>query len=953
MSPCCTLDDTVRDVCSCAPTGNLTVTKRLPIILILAALAAAPMDHRSTVRGEGSGEGEAGTADAAPLLLDGPVVEESKPATSGPDAVDLLPTADGRQSFVPSEPSPVVKQPNADAIEVFRSSFEDESDVDFDGWPDGWTRKRGPDYPWYLDIGINAEPAIDGRQALRIRLNGGAGAVFSPPIRVRSQFSYVFQGCLRTEGLQADRAYYSVTFYDAEENEVAAFHSERIGATTEWQKLNLGPMAPQSPKVHHAVIGLHLVPGATADLTGSASFDHVWLGRLPSMILSTNRQYNVYTDSRDLEVACKVSGIFERDPRVQFQVLDIEGREVLSHSVPLLGDVSNQEASAESKEGGFQDGTSWKPVIRDPGFYRLRCRLRCREGMILEREQTLVIIEANENPPRGEFGWTLANGDRPLSLSALEKLLPHVGINWVKLPMWVSDAESRRLDQLVAFAERMSARGIETVGLLSEPPEQARSQFGDTTTLLAADMFSLEPELWYPLLEPVMARLSLQVRWWQLGMDNDVSFVGYPNLVGTIARIKKELQRFGQEVNLGFGWRVFDEQLPNKSPPWQFLSLTGTPQMTEAELKNYLAALDGKRAARWVCLEPLSSQHYSMETRAGDLIHRMLAAKMARAEAVFITDPFSPTNGLMNSDGTPGELLLPWRTTSLVLAGSEYLGSIQLPKGSQNHIFSRDGEVMMVVWNDHPTTEKIYLGDDVRTTDVWGRTSTPKREENDSVIEVGPLPSFVMGMNPAVLRSNMSVGFHESAFPSVFGVTHDNALIVKNFFGQGVSAKARLNFPESWRVVPRVLDFKMATGEESVQPFGVALPYDAGSGREPVRIDFEVNADQLYKFSVFRHIDVGKGDVVLDVATHLNDRGELEIEQFVTNKTEESVSFKCFLFVPDRRRLMTQVIELTQDRDRKLYRLPKGLELVGKTLWLRAEEIGGNRTLNKRFVAEE
>jgi hypothetical protein len=928
--------------------------KRLPIILILAGLAAAPMDHRSAVHGEGSAASDASTSSETPQLLEDSTIDASQRVTLELDVVEPSPAAEPAQATAPGDAARVVKQPNPDAIEVFRSSFEDESDADFDGWPEGWTRKRGPDYPWYLDIGINSEPAVDGEHALRIRLNGGAGAVFSPPIRVRTQFSYVFQGYIRTEGLQADRAFYSVTFYDEVENEVAAFRSERISGTTGWQKLNVGPMATQSPKVHHAVIGLHLAPGVKADLTGSASFDHIWLGRLPSMTLSTNRPYNVYTDTSELEVGCKVSGIFEREPLVQFQVLDIEGREVLSHSVPLVGETSVELArEQEDKEAGFQDSTTWKPVIREPGFYRIRCRLQCREGMILEREQTLVVIEPTNNPPRGEFGWTLPSGDKPLSLASLEKLLPQVGINWVKLPMWVSDAENRRLDQLVAFAERMSARGIETVGLLSEPPEQARSQFGDTTTLLAADMFSLEPELWYPLLEPVMARLSLQVRWWQLGLDNDVSFVGYPSLVSTIAKIKAELQRFGQEVNLGFGWRVFDEQLPDKSPPWQFLALTGTPQMTEAELKSYLAALDGSRARRWVCLEPLSSQHYSMETRAGDLIHRMLAAKMAKAEGVFITDPFSPTSGLMNSDGTPGELLLPWRTTSLVLAGSEYLGSIQLPKGSQNYIFERDGQVMMVVWNDHPTKEKIYLGDDVRVSDVWGRSLTPKREDNDSVIDVGPMPGFVMDINPAILRWNMSVGFHETSFPSVFGITHDNALLVKNFFGQGVSAKARLNFPESWKVVPRVIDFKMATGEESVQPFGIGLPYDAGSGREPVRIDFEVNADQVYKFSVFRHIDVGKDDVLLDVATRLNDRGELEVEQFVTNKTDVSVSFKCFLLIPERRRLMTQVIELGQDRDRKLYRLPNGPELIGKTLWLRAEEIGGNRTLNKRFVAEE
>jgi hypothetical protein len=807
-----------------------------------------------------------------------------------------------------------------------------------------------------LKIGMRHDPTAVGRQALRIELNGGAGAVFGPSITVQSQFSYLFQGHLKTEGLHHDSAYYTVTFYDAKGADVQRYTSERLTHAPQWTKLTVGPMMIDSPRIDHAIIGIHLTPGASADLTGSASFDQISLERLPSMTLNTSRPYNIYTDAAELEATCHVSGIFEPEPQIEFQLLDIEGRQVLTHveqlSTPAAGNRTSADGSLQD-DLGFHGATHWKPRIDEPGFYRIRCTLRCREGLLLKREQTLVLIDPTDNLPRGEFGWTLPKGDRPLPLEALERILPQMGINWVKLPLWVGDADSGRLDRLVAFAERMSQRGIETVGLLSEPPPEARSQFGETTALQAADIFSTEPELWYPLLEPVMARLSLQVRWWQLGMDDDVSFVGYPQLPQTIARIKSELQRFGQEVNLGIGWRIFDQQLSVAQPPWDFLTLTGKPQLTDAELASYLPAFDGRRARRWVSIEPLSRHEYSTEVRATDLVHRMLAAKMTQAEGVFVTDPFSESGGLMNADGTPGELLLPWRTTAMVLAGSQYLGNINLPSGSQNCVFERGGEVMMVVWNRHRAEESINLGEQLRVTDVWGRSTTPKRREGNSVIEAGPLPGFVTGIHPAIMRWNMAVKLERSAIPSVFGITHDNGLEVRNTFGQGVGVKARLDLPESWKVAPRLLDFKMATGEDTVQPFGIALPYDASSGREPVRIDFEVSADQHYAFSVYRHLDVGKNDVTLEATGRLNDRGELEVEQVVTNNTDQTVSFKCFLYIPDRRRLMTQVIELTHDRDRKLYRLPDGAELLGKTLWLRAEEINGNRMLNRRFVAEE
>src|SRR6185369_12123385 len=160
------------------------------------------------------------------------------------------------------------------------------------------------------------------------------------------------------------------------------------------------------------------------------SFNDLWLGRLPRMTLATNRAFNVYTDPRELEVSCKVSGIYERRPMVRFEVVDIEGRPIAANEMRL-----EEKATDEATDGSNADNkvfggdAKWKPEIKEPGFYRIRCTLNGTEGLILERQQTLVVVEPAFNPSRGEYGWTLPNGDRPLSLSALEKLLPQVGIN--------------------------------------------------------------------------------------------------------------------------------------------------------------------------------------------------------------------------------------------------------------------------------------------------------------------------------------------------------------------------------------------------------------------------------------------------------------------------------------------------------------------------------------------
>jgi hypothetical protein len=103
---------------------------------------------------------------------------------------------------------------------------------------------------------------------------------------------------------------------------------------------------------------------------------------------------------------------------------------------------------------------------------------------------------------------------------------------------------------------------------------------------------------------------------------------------------------------------------------------------------------------------------------------------------------------------------------------------------------------------------------------------------------------------------------------------------------------------------------------------------------------------------VYRRIDVGSGDVYIEVVTRLNDRQELEVEQHLVNDAPAPVSFRCHLFAPNRRRQKTQIIGLGHGRDVNTYRLPDGDQLIGKTLWLRAEQIDGARVLNYRFVAE-
>jgi hypothetical protein len=184
-------------------------------------------------------------------------------------------------------------------------------------------------------------------------------------------------------------------------------------------------------------------------------------------------------------------------------------------------------------------------------------------------------------------------------------------------------------------------------------------------------------------------------------------------------------------------------------------------------------------------------------------------------------------------------------------------------------------------------------------------------------------------------------------------VPFENSLTLRNFFPQGVSGRARIVGPADWKIEPQIIDLGLAAGEEAMLPFTVTLPFDAVSGRRPVRVEFDIGADRHHQFTVYRYLNVGSDDLRIEASSRLNDQGDLEVTQVVTNRTPEPVSFKCSLFAPDRRRMMSQVIELRSDSDTKVYRLRNGQELVGRELWLRAEEIGGQRTLNFHFKVDK
>jgi hypothetical protein len=637
-----------------------------------------------------------------------------------------------------------------DAREMYHCGFEKEVDTNHDAFPDGWSRRRDAEFPHYLRVAIVEGDAHAGRAVLRMELDGGAASIFSPPIEVGPEFSYVLECRLKTERLVHDVAFMTLAFYDVQQKRLATFTSDRVRTAPDWTKLSIGPVAPPMGDVAFAVLGLHLHPTRRFDIRGAAVFDDVWLAHLPRMNVETNSPHNILIEKEPVTIACRASGILERDPDVTFELVDVAGQAIDQESLKMDGQaVQRKTAKALNVPGlrrtaatGYAGRIEWSPKAMSPGFYRVRVTMKGTAALMQQRDVTFAVIQKEKQRSGGEFGWSLPKGDQPLGLNALDELLGHAAVSWVKFPVWHDAADTERGGQLTRFAERLHNRGITLVGLLDQPPENVRSQLGDSKGLFAANIFTSDPQIWYPSLEPVMTRLSSRVNWWQLGLDNDTSFVGYPNVVATIKTIKDQLGKVGLDARLGMSWRWTNEIHSGKDVPFEFLAMSADPPLRGGELTEYLAATKSSPAKRWVVLELLPRGEYPMETRATDLVERMMSAKIGGADAVFVPEPFSTERGLMNDDGTPGELFMTWRTAASALGGANYLGQLELKNGSKNRIFSRGRDAVMVIWNERPVQETVYLGKAVEQIDLWGRVRSVPIMARGQEIEVGPLPTY-------------------------------------------------------------------------------------------------------------------------------------------------------------------------------------------------------------------
>ena len=829
---------------------------------------------------------------------------------------------------------------------IYRCLFDRLSDTDSAGFPDHWTRKEGFDngipFPSHIVVGIAENPSPFGNHVLRMNIEGGAAAAFSPKIPVRPGMNYTLSAYVETNTLVFNEVSILAAFYGDEMTKpIRIVESKKIRNTNGWQKLSVGPVPADMPNVQSVAIGLLVMPTARQDYKSRVNFTNVEIRESPVISLEMANDHHLFFSTRELDVRCQFHGLDPAQHSVLFILEDPFGRVIGQREIDLM--VGNNPAARfvvtpQNNQEVILGSATWRNMpIRSNGFYQVRVAtppsyiqtLRLPPDQTFDdplndtEPLTFVVMPPGSYLPGGEFGWTLDGW----SLDEITKALPTLiqsGLSHLKLPVWFSSETSpQQREVLLRLCNSLSEQHVHLIGLLNPVPQSILSKipFGYVN---ASSILGTDPKLWGDSLQPTLQTLSLLVKDWQWTSDTDQSLIDqFFDSTGQMTQAGKNRFRSFQTLfdpdQFGFGigltWRwnqdVPDEQFPI---PNFSLNFPVDPSITPEDAVSFLAEASSMPFRRRVSVSPLPVEDYALDVRVTNFVQCLVLMKTAGVDTISLTAPKDEQIGVLRRDGTPNELYLPWRTTATLLSGRRFLGSMTLPNRSRNYCFESGGKCMMVVWNDgatsdEPVLESLYLGNEPEVIDVWGRRTVPEQMSNNQMILVTQTPIFVTGLDINAVRFRLSMQTGVKTISSKPGQANAIPFLYKNDSVFPVSIQITPEGPRrgDWTIAPPSHAENLEAGLIGTGMFDLTLSPRADTGRRLFQYNVKITGAESIEFAVYDEMMIGNPDVFMEFISRLNENGDIEVIQVFINNSEKVYTYDCRLTIPDRPLLKSRV----------------------------------------------
>jgi hypothetical protein len=853
-----------------------------------------------------------------------------------------------------------ISDANSDQEFVYSCAFQSDSDLNYDKWPDSWRRQTGTGYPRYSRLEIHPDPSGADNQVLSMALDGGQAAVYSPPVKINQQCSYRlrFRLNIPTKIGHTCEAWVSFTFFDANEQRLDAYQTTAQSTTDGWIEIESPLISAERPEIDSAVIGLHVRPTEASALFGHAYFDDISVQELPRVHLEFANPLHIFVSADQVKLNCRVSGMRRTDAQLKMELYDERGNPLRTESLSFLDDsqVSRLAVSRDGTSQGYAvQQYEWRLTPKNleagnqfhEGYYRLVITLMDREVNPLVRELSFVVVRPETPGPDRLFGLSLPLSIINVDQYALGATLQQLGVNWIKLPVWLDHEQPEQTQALGNLLQRLVRLEIDVVGVLDEPPTRIFKKYWQHEHGIAA--LTGDVDLFLEAIQPILVEWSLRIDRWQIGSDQDSGIAENANAFERMKTIREHFRKYGEQTKVGLPWNWLLQRAKPDKQHWDFHSISAEPPLTSEEMAfNFQRLKEESDGETYVALQPVSSTDYDLATRVQELCRQMIEAKRLGMSRAFVPKPFDRETGLFHSGNNPTEILLPWRTLAIHLNGAEYLGQIQLPNGSVNHWFAKNGEAFMFTWNNQPTAETLYLGKQVEITDLWGRREELSQVDGVQSFTSDPWPRFIRGLDLSVALLRMSIQFDRRTLDSVSHERQPLKMTFQNHFPHGVSGNVFLSNPELFANDTRV-PFQAGRGEVVTSLAPVQIRSGALTKQHLMRVDFKMTSDELPSFSAWQPMYVGAEDVEFVTKKRL-DKNRFIIMVTLINRSPGPVTYTLNLTVPDRKASSLTFFEVQPGQASKPIILYNVDTLLGKTLTLRATD--EKRTMNYRIKVE-
>ncbi|HET6249136.1 MAG TPA: hypothetical protein VFE47_15690, partial [Tepidisphaeraceae bacterium] len=841
--------------------------------------------------------------------------------------------------------------------------FEERKLGNSEDLPMNWVKVEGTGYPHYVNGKLSNDRAHSGAYSFRFDLNGG-GLVYRYPyglIPVQSGAHYRVEGYVQTTVLAHARARITGYMTDLDGHVILSTvrHSKTYAASVDgedWNRLAIDLSAEDS-KAAFLVLELELLqPSQFAtttlgdralfaqDIRGSAWFDDVTISQVPEVAMSSDRPGNIFRRSDPLLFHVTVSDRFTDDLSGQVIVKDAEGTVVYQRSGAV------DMTSAKQIGPGQKEMSLALPNLK-PGWYEATL-VMTSGGKFLHNESLDLIRlpdDGGGGRPDPRFG-IIATALPFDGWDELPDLLPLMAAGRVKLAVWSKDGDIQQMngDSFDRLLERLADLGITpTACLVDLPPAlSTRLQANNWQQLLKHD-----PSEWRPDLAYLIARHGTHLDRWQLGADGSDIFVTDPRMRKVYAQVYGEFSVLMQNPDLAMPWPAWYD-LEGELPATVALSVP--PSVLPDQLPLYMQDIRAHQGHNLsLSLELLDRQRYGRLVQIKDLAQRMVYALSAGATRIDFPLPFTVRHEGGHIVKQPSEMLMVIRTLTATLGDAVYKGRVPLADGVEAFLFDRNGQGILVVWGDSNVEGvkplALSLGERPVSVDLWGNVTpllaTGDKSAGKVKLTVGPMPTFLIGIDGEQAQLRASVGFDQPLVESSFE-PHTRRIHFENTYKTLLSGTLKLKAPPGWTLNPPTFVFSLNPGEKFDQELTISFPYNSFAGPKPVSCEFQMQDGGNINFTVPVMLTLGLTDVGMQ-SLALRDGNDVVIQQMISNYGEKPIDYTAFAIFPGQARQERLVTNLGPGNTVvKRYRFKDVKVLPGTKVRMGVKELTGVRVLN-------